>query len=761
MIFKDARAIESVVYQMRLADYSRSLDRAKINDLANGFPPYSAKEERENNIEINFNDLTLTRLAHDGRQQFYNANMKPGNFFNARTDMGPKHKRQRYGVIVTKEANRIMKRSSDYFETMRSKFALDVLHGVGPAAWPNRDTWCPDAIGIEDLMIPTGTLVSMKNLPFFAIHRGYTAMELIRLTKGPRRDKGWNMQAVNSAVEWAEDQARTLSSQGWPEVWSPEKQQERMKENQGVYASDVVPSIQAWDFYFWNDDNKACGWNRRIIFDSFSGSGAEPPFPRTNQPNGLFLFNPGTRKYGNKLSEIVHCQFADLSAVAPFRYHSVRSLGFLSYAVCHLQNRFNCSFSEAGFETLMNYMRVDTLDDAERALKVQLVNRGIIDQSVKFLRPEERWQPNAQLVELCMSRNDRLISDNSARYSQKTNYSRDPGVEKTKFQVMSELNNQTALINAALQQAYFYQQQEYREIFRRLLKKNSTDPDCREFRARCLQRGVAEECLEDPAAWDIESEQVLSPNKSMEMAIANQLMEWRNLFGPQAQQIILKQATLALTDNPGLTDQLVPETMGVSQSKEAGMLSLGTLMAGGQVAFSDSHNRIEIVEVLLAELGIIVQRITQFGGVPEPDVLGGLMNTAATLEQLIQFIAQDKGERQRVKVYLDDLGALQNEIKAFAQRLAEKQQAQQQNGGMSPDEMVKAQNIALQGELKRKNSAESHKQKTAQKQVSFEMEERRKESEHELEMRRTLEQEGVDHVARGLETASKISQQTE
>jgi hypothetical protein len=761
VLFKDARSIESICYQLRLSDYPRSLNRAKVNNLANGLPPYSPEEVQKNNIEINVNDLTLTRLAHDGRQQFYNANMKPGNFYTCRTDKGPRHKRQKFGTIVTAEANRVMKRSTAYFETMRSKFALNVLHGIGPAAWDNQYNWCPEALGIEDVMIPTGTLLSMKNLPFFAIHRAYTGLELLRLTKKEKRSAGWNMAAVNKALKWVDDQTNSLQSQGWPEVWSPEKMAEREKENSGLFASDIAPTIQAWDFYFYNDDKKECGWNRRIIFDCFSGSGSESPSVNSDMPNGDFLFNPGNRKYGSNLSEIIHFQFADLSAVAPFRYHAVRGLGWLSYAVCHLQNRFHCKFNEAGFETLMNYMRVKSQDEAERALSIQLASHGIIDETVKFLSPEERWQPNAQLVELCMAKNDQVIGDNASRYAQKSNFSRDPVVEKTKFQVMSELNNQTALINAALQQAYFYQQQEYREIFRRLCKPNSTDPDCREFRARCLDRGIPEEVLADPQAWDIASEQVLSPNKSMEMAIANQLMEWRNLFGPQAQQVILRQATLALTDNPGLTDELVPQTQGVSTSKEAAMLAVGSLMMGAKVAFSDAHNRIEIVEVLLAELGIIVQRINQFGGMTTPDVLAGLQNMEQTIAGLIEFIAQDKNEVQRVKIYGDDLGAISNEIKAFAQRLEEQQQASAENanGGIDPETMSKMQSDQIKAQAKAQNSRESHAQKTSQKQVAFELEQKRREAEHELEMRRTVEIEGIEDVARGIEAASKTKHQ--
>src|SRR5438046_169045 len=130
MRFTDARALEQVVYTMRLSEYPRSLNRARVNSLANGTPPYDADEVRRNHIAINVNNLSLTRLAHDARSQLYQAFEKPGAYFTARTDFGPKHKRQERGVIVSREINRLMKRSLPYLECMRSKFALQVLHGA-------------------------------------------------------------------------------------------------------------------------------------------------------------------------------------------------------------------------------------------------------------------------------------------------------------------------------------------------------------------------------------------------------------------------------------------------------------------------------------------------------------------------------------------------------------------------------------------------------------------------------------------------------
>src|SRR5256885_3727428 len=167
---------------MRQADYPRGKNRALINDLFNGLPPYSEEERQSSGHKINVNFLEGTRIAHDARAQFYSAFLKPGNYFTCRTDGGTIHKRAKYNSVITKEINRVLKDSLPYFECFRSKFALDVLHGIGPAAFRDTDRWCPQPIGIEDVLIPANTLLTMENVPFFAIYRSYTAPELIKLT---------------------------------------------------------------------------------------------------------------------------------------------------------------------------------------------------------------------------------------------------------------------------------------------------------------------------------------------------------------------------------------------------------------------------------------------------------------------------------------------------------------------------------------------------------------------------------------------------
>lgn len=762
MQFSTPAVIESICQQLRLADYPRSLNRARIDDLFNGSPPYTEQEEQENNIAINVNSLEGTKLAHDARSQFANAFQKPGAFFTARTDMGPVHKRQKYGAIVTREVNRIMKKSPLYFENLRSKFAMLILHGIGPSAWETKQYWCPDSVAIEDVMIPSNTLLTLKNLPFFAIFRSYTAYELHRLTHGPKVDPAWNMPVVNSVLKWADAEGAKLAGTTWPQAWSPEKMENRMKDDSGLYASDAVPTIDTYDFYWFSDDKKVSGWNRRIILDAYGppGVGGVLPGKKTTGVAEGFLYNPKDRKYGAKVSEIINFQFADLSAVAPFRYHSVRSLGFLLYAVCHLQNRLRCKFNEAVFESLMMYMRVRSMDDAERALKINLISRGIIDETVQFLPASDRWQVNEELALLGLNQNQQIINQNSSSYVQsqgKTN----PDVEKTAFQVRAELNATTALISSALLQAYQYQAFEYTEIFRRFCIKNSRDVDVRTFRLNCLKAGVPEKMLV-PEAWELEPERVMgSGNKTMEMAIAQQLMEWRPLYDPQSQREILRIGTLSATDDPGMTKLLVPdEEDKLTDSKQKAMVAMGTLMLGLPVKFGATDNRIEVTETLLTEMAMIVGRIQKSGGMAKPEQLLGLQTVGQTIGEQLEIISQDDGQKERVRKYSEALGQLMNLVKAFGQRLQQKMKAAAANGNGNgapdPKDVAKVKGIEMNAAVKAKNASESHAQRTSQRQVQWEAEEKRKQQQHEQEMQEDAQLTQAEIAKEDIKTAAEI-----
>lgn len=430
------------------------------------------------------------------------------------------------------------------------------------------------------------------------------------------------------------------------------------------------------------------------------------------------------------------------------------------YAQCHLENRLHCKFNEAVFENLMMYMRVKSLDEAERALKIELVSKGIIDETVQFLNPTERWQVNHQLAELGIQHNSRIIQENSSSYVQNQNFSRDR-TEKTKFQVMAEVNAMTALISAGLLQAYKYQEFEYYEDFRRFCKKNSRDVDVRTFRNCCLKQGVPEEVLV-PEAWELESERVLGAgNKTLEMQMADLLMQYRNLYDPEPQREILRKFTLSITDDPGLTDDLVPPVeQKVSQWTRSAQTAVASIMEGVQVLFESGADHIQIVESWLQAMGTMIQQIEQQGGMTTPEKVIGLNNLGQHIAEQIQFIAQDKNEKVRVRQYSDMLGEAMNMVKAYAQRVAERMAAQQAQNGHDPELKAKLQSQVILAGAKADNQRTAHSQRTAQRQVAWEAEQARKQEQHNLEMEQEMQRTAVETKTQEAKTLSEIGQQT-
>lgn len=741
MNWDDARLCDQLAYDMKLADYPRGLNRARIDELANGFPPFTDQEVQENQIAVNFNDLSMTRLCHDARSQFANGILKPGNYFTSRVDTGPKHKRSKWSASRTRRINKVMKQSIKYYEGQRAKFASLVLHGLAPSAWEGKDGWCPRPLAIADALIPSKTLIGFDNLPFFFIYRSFTAHELQRLVFGPKRDPGWNTDLSERCLKWADEQGSKLGATNWPEVWSPEHIQERIKEDTGFYASDQVPTIDTFDIYAYVDDDEKSGWIRRIVLDSWgtpSPAGAGTGYTMSRDANKKtlspekddFLFTSGKNYVADTWQQIAAFQYADLSAVSPFRYHSIRGLGFLLYSVCDLQNRMRCKFNESVFEALMQYFRVKNADDAQQALKVLLTNRGFIDNSVEFVKRDDRWQVDSALAQLGLQQNAELISAHASGFtSSSTNFSQDR-TEKTKFQVMAELNAMTSLVSTALAQAYQYQNFEYNEISRRFCNLRSNNADVKSVIAGCLKDGIPEEVLGDPSAWEQEPVRVMGAgNKTLEMAIAQQLMEWRVAFDPEPQREILRDAVLAITDDPARAELLVPESpVKVTDSVHDAQLSAGVLMQGLPVAVKTGVNHIETINTLLATMASIIQGANQSGGMLPPDKINGVKGIAAHIAQHLNILSQDPTQKALVKKYADQLGKLMNFVKAFEQRLMEqmkKQQeaAQQGNGaGVDAETQAKVQGMIIQAQTKAQIQRESHAQRTAQRDIQFQKE---------------------------------------
>ena len=757
MRFTSAAAVEDVVWTMKWMDLPRSDNRALINSLFNGDPPYKPEEQKKNRISTNVNFLEAAKIGHDARRQFQNAFMSSDKFFTVGLDYGPAYKNYAWGQIITEQVNRMMKRNRQYFEVLQSQFASLVLHGVGPCVWFDRQRWFPDMVGIEDVLVPANTLRSMENLSHFAVYKQFTAAQLYNLTHGGKVDSAWNMPLVERCIKWALDQRGQSFTNA--ELWSAEKQQERMKQDNGMYSSDTIPTIDCWDFYFFDSENKISGWNRRIILDSPNSSGVELPTTSFVGTNDQYLFNSGKRKYGAKLEELIHFQFGDASAVAPFRYHSVRGLGHLLYAICHLQNRLRCKFTDAQFEHLLQYFRVANPEDAERLNSVDLIDKGIIPEGLNFMPAQERWQIDGNLVQMGMGMNRQSMADNSASFTQDFDLENKKS-EETATRTMAKVNASAALVGSMLNMAYTYQGFQHAEICRRFCIPNSRDPDVRRARVNILRRGVPEDAL-NVSCWNVQPVRVLgSGNEMLAQAMAEKLLAIRPMLDPGPQREVLHLYVSTTSKDSDLASRLVPlEQAEVSDARHDAELAAGPLMQGMEVSIKTGMNHIDYVEALIKAVAIKIQQIEGNGSMATQDEIVGLQNTLAHVGQHIEIIAQDETQKDRVRGYQDAIGKISNVIKGYVQRLQEQGAQGQGQPAPDPKDAAKAEVMVIEAKTKAKLAAESHAQKTAQRAVQFQMTQQQKAEAHQQQMASETHRTEVNVSLESMRAAQQLHHQ--
>jgi hypothetical protein len=752
MNFRDAPAVEEAVYQMRLIELERSRNRARINQLFNGWPPFSEDEQRQNQAEgdTNVNFLSGTHINMGARGQYQNALIAPNPLVDVSVDYGKPYQSQQISLTVAKQFNRILKGSLPFAEEERSTFAQLTLHGIGPAVWDNHYRVVPAARGIEDILIPSETLRDCTNLPFFSVFRRYTAGEMQEVLRGPHCDPAWNKPLIRRLIKWVSEQAIGLLGNRWPDWLKPESLGELAKENSGLFWSDNVPTIDTYDFYYYDDDGRRSGWKRRMILDvwgqpgsgGYSGKAPRADDKFTNKyanskhidegDTRAFMYNSGDRIYASDISEIVHFQYGDVSAVAPFRYHTVRGLGFLMYALCHLENRFSCRVMDHAFESLLQYFRVANPADEQRVLNIDLINKGVLPDGITMVGQNERWQVQDRFLAQAEGMLRQRMTDNSSSFMQGGGEAAREKPNETATAVMARVNATAQLVGFVLSSAYDYQKFKYTEIARRLCIPDSRDIQAKKFRVRCLRAGVPEKAF-DIDRWEVEAVRVSgNGNRMLQIAIAEKLLAVRPLHGPEAQAEILRMYDTNVSGDPDLGNRLNPQTPRISDTVKLAQTDTAILMQGLPASAQSGINEAEYIGAMLVSLGTKIKQLQANGSVASGPEIVGLNAVAQAVGQHLKTLSADPSSKPQVKQFSDALGKLANYIKAFAQRLQEQQKAGSPQ--LDPETAAKIQAIVIQAQTKSKLAEKSHAEKTAQRQISFEQKLKQDADKHTHEM---------------------------
>lgn len=754
MTFKDPEKLLTVVRKLVDTDRDRAFNRSRINAVFNGDSPYTDKEVEENGISTNVNFLEGTEVLHRARTQFYNAFLKNDVFFTVSIDFGPAYKRAEWGSIITREIGRIMKRSARYRHLIRSRFGGVVLHGIAPVSWQRDLDWCPKVHGVEDVLVPARTLQSLENLPYFTVRAVYTAAELAKFIESG--SKLWNRDLLKKIIlqltKSAGDVNLTSSVNTSDE---PEAYLEDVKENGGYYASDAAPNLKVFEFYYLDTDGKNPMWKRKIVVDpNDCGAGIESSMFEGDS----VIFDSKGLNYGTDIERILHVQFADGSVKPPFRWHSTRSLGYLLYSICHLQNRLRCRGYDATFESLMWLFRSSAAGDEERLRRVDLYDKGIIPQGLEWVPPTERPTVDWRLLQFALSDNRSLISEKATTFTQDIN----DGTQKemTATEARGRNASASAIVGGMLNDAYAAEEEMHREIARRFA--TIKHKDCVEFRKRCLLKGVPPKVFQAfDEGWSVRTERTMgNGNKVLELEQAAGLLGIKDTaeVSPENRRFIVRKYIAALTDDPALASAVVPEDEArPSNAVQMASLAWGTLMAAMPVVISDPINPIEYVGTLIQYLTLEVQRIEAAGGSPSLEKVQGLANAVQHITQQIEPLQVVEPLAEQVRAWQDALGQAANRIKAYVQRLQEAMQ--EQGGKMDPADAAKLQAIILAAQTKAQIAEENAAMKRKHKEIAFHQDQQRKDAATAAELQRKGVKTQADVAVLDVKTRADIIRQ--
>lgn len=750
-------AVFTTTETLQQVENVRATDRSRVNALANGGRPYTDAEMKEFGHQLNVNWLELQRKLQDAIGQLNGAFIPNGNFFTCQSVGGKADKRAAYGQKFAKRVNRILKKGKSgkrFHYVLRNRNPSVAIHGIGPLMWRKRTSVLPSFVALEDLLIPTDTLLDFStNLSYFAVNLYLTAGELYRFAY-IASDPGWSKSVVQEILRNLKQKDGSAIFPPNANDWSerPEAIVELYKQNRGYWESDAVPKVKLRAFYHQDPDDQK--WYRKIILREACGTVA------AKGDTAKFVYESRTA-FADDIDHILHCQFGDNSICPPLKYHSVRGMGTMLYGPSLMLNKLRCQGIQHVFQNLQTFWRINDPNDRDRAKQILLMQNGVVPEGAEIIPQNQRHQIDPRLLDFGTSQLKQNIAENSTSFTP----SADTGTkkERTKFEVQAQLQSASAMVSNVLSMMYAQEIFLYEEIVRRLLIKTTDDPIAKQFQEDCKKDGIPDNLME-PDNWRIIPERVLGAgDNALAQAQADAMMSQRLAFEPEAQRKIQRTWVATTLDDPERAEDLVPEQPDTSTSGTIAAENLyGTLMEGIAVPLREGIDHVGYCAALLAMMEGQIMRIMQTDGMGTPKDLVGFQTVAGSVQQHLQVVAMDDNQKQTVAQLADKLGELMNQVKAMAQR---QQKAAEAAAQPQPDPQVlaKIQTDGMAAQQKLQISEATAAQKLEQKQQAFELKIQQSIQQHELRMQQAMEKLEAERAkleasltAQGMETASGL-----
>jgi hypothetical protein len=680
-------AARSIYLAIKKSDEGSSRNRALIDGMFNGHPPFNANDLIEmgqaDRTNLDFGDAAA--IKEQALAGYYDLTSSVDKLARVQTSHGTAEQAAEWSEIISEEFHHTLRewrefefnhqRLSDYF----------VSHGVGITFFEDEVDWRYRVAGLSEFRIPRATRANESEIEVATADREYRADELYAFIRDPdvAAELGWDVKTTRAAIQRACYANQMMTLADW------EKLEVELKNNDLLYGqakSKVVKVVHMWVREF-------SGKVTHLIFLQ------EPLDSPLNKDEG-FLF-----KRENRFDSPTNCFVTFCYGVGNGTYHGIRGLGFKIYPHIQVLNRLRCGMVDGAL--LSSSLIVQPSDSSSRALD---------DLTLTYYGPYALFPPGLKIVEKAVPNLQQniipVIADMAMQMqnntgSYQTRATTADGQARTAYEVRSQLQKEATLSSASINLFYHPWKRLLTEVYRRLARRDYTalEPggkEAVEFRKRCVKRGVPIEAIIKVKQVDpVRAIGYGSP--SMRMAAVDETMQ---IFGSldEAGRINLLRDRIACRFGQEVVDRYLPPpqtSLRPPMDYKIAILENATMSSGSGIPVSPGENHFIHASTHLQALDQLDQAVAQGGSEPQQALMAFQM-FLPHLGQHIEALGQDLVRKDQVALMrqrLQQLGAsakrLQDELQAQAENMQKAEQAE----AARQQEAMQAEYAAMQKKI--------------------------------------------------------------
>jgi hypothetical protein len=458
------------------ADRSNAYNRARVQEMIDGWPPYDQAEldNLGQSQRTNLNLLEGQALIEAALAPYNDLTSSVDHIAQIESAEGDPQTRTEWNQIISEEFDRML-RTWHRFEFNNQALAREfVIHGLGVTFFEDDYDWRWKVCGLADFILPRNTPANEDDIDYAIARRRYTTTQLYQFIKDPKfaKENGWDVEEVKKAIYWA-----TSSRNSAPTSWEWEELEREIKQNDVYFGR--VRAKEIWVLHFW--------------IKEFDGT-VSHFMTLENGLNQEFLF-----KRIGRFKSIRNCLHIFTYGIGNGYYHSIRGLGYKIFPQIQVSNQLRCAVIDATFFSAGPVIQPED-------------STALDELSFSYMGPFTLVPPNIRFVDLKHQNiSDNIlpivrdlsmqIEANTGTYQPRQQPDAAKGQkEKTRFEVQSQLQKESTLSTSAMNLFYIPWDRVLAESYRRATcpELSQLDPGGREafeFRARCLQRQVPMKAL--------------------------------------------------------------------------------------------------------------------------------------------------------------------------------------------------------------------------------------------------------------------------